>query len=388
MKPPHCLVHCKTAPISPGDANLREGFLPLRSGQAKTPASPKCFSLCPIGAIIRPMNSFLLLAGFLAAAAFPLLAAENPAPIRIGMIGLDTSHAPAFAKIFNAAEPKPEFAGMRVVAAFPGGTDLPASRDRVKGFTDQIRAMGIEIVESIPALLPKVDVVLLESVDGRIHLQEARPVLEAGKPVFIDKPLAGSLAEAVAIADLARRRGVPWFSSSSLRYYASVQTLKTDSALGEIVGAHTWGTCTYQEDTPDMFFYGIHGIEMLYALMGPGCEAVARLQTDDADLLSGQWKGGRAGSFRGIRRHKSEFGAVAFGAKGIAAAGKGGGYEELCREIAGFFRSRKPPVSAEETLEIFAFMEAADESKRRGGVPVRLEEVMAKARAQAKTLVE
>lgn len=333
------------------------------------------------------MNAFILLAGLAAAATLPMaLAQESGGTIRLGMIGLDTSHAPAFAKIFNDSKATGDFSGMKLVAAYPGGTDLPASRDRVKGFTEQIRAMGVEIVETIPALLARVDAVLLESVDGRIHLQEARPVFEAGKPVFIDKPLAGSLAQAIAIAELGRKHRTPWFSSSSLRYYSSVQSLRTNSALGQIVGAHTWGPCTYQEGTPDMFYYGIHGIEMLFTLMGPGCESVARVQTEDADLLSGVWKGGRAGGFRAIRKHKSDYGAVAFGTSGIVSAGKGGGYEELCREIAMFFRTKKAPIDPEETLEIFAFMEAADESKRRGGAPVRLEEVMRKAKAEAQAL--
>src|SRR5215510_14631366 len=125
-------------------------------------------------------------------------AADQP-PLRAGMIGLDTSHVPAFAKIFNNPQAAGDLSGIKIVAGYPGGTDIPASRDRVKGFTEQLRGMGIEIVETIPQLLEKVDVVLLESVDGRIHLQEAIPVIKAGKPMFIDKPLAGTLAAAITI---------------------------------------------------------------------------------------------------------------------------------------------------------------------------------------------
>ncbi|MCX6904747.1 MAG: gfo/Idh/MocA family oxidoreductase [Verrucomicrobia bacterium] len=297
-----------------------------------------------------------------------LHAQESPtAAIRTGMIGLDTSHVPAFVGIFNSPKATGDMAGIRVVAGYPGGTDLPASRDRVAKFTEQIRARGVEIVDSIPKLLAKVDVVLLESVDGRIHLQEAILVIKAGKPLFIDKPAAGSLADVIAIYDLARQRNVPCFSSSSLRFGAGVQALRTNATLGEIAGAITWGPCSYQEGTPDMFFYGIHGIEALFTLMGTGCETVARVQARDADVLTGVWTDGRVGTYRGLKRHKEEFGAVAFGTKGIAPAGKSGDYDELCREIGKFFKTRQPPVSAAETIEIFAFMEAADESERRGG---------------------
>ena len=311
--------------------------------------------------------------------------AADRAPLRAGMIGLDTSHVPAFAKIFNNPKATGDIAGIRIVAGYPGGTDIPASRDRVKGFTEQLRGMGIEIFDSIPKLLETVDVVLLESVDGRIHLQEAIPVIKAGKPLFIDKPVAGSLADAIVIYELAKKHNVPCFSSSSVRFAPGIQELLKNEKLGTIEGAGTWGPCTYQEGTPDMFFYGIHGIEPLYALMGTGCETVARIQSKDTDLVSGVWKDGRIGTYRGIRKNKAEFGAVAFGSKGIVQTGREGGYEELCAEVGRFFKTGKPPVRAEETIEIFAFMEAADESKRQGAAPVSLAGVLAKAKAEAAT---
>lgn len=311
----------------------------------------------------------------------PAQAQENSSPIRIGMIGLDTSHVPAFAIIFNNPKAAGELAGFKIVAGYPGGTDIPASRDRVQMFTTQLRGMGIEIFDTIPKLLEKVDVVLLESVDGRIHLKEATQVIQAKKPIFIDKPVAGSLADAIAIYDLAQKNNVPCFSSSSLRFAPGFQELKNNKSLGEIVGAATWGSCSYQEGTPDMFFYGIHGIEPLYLLMGTGCEKVTRIQTKDTDLVTGLWKDGRVGTYRGIRKNKAEFGAVAYGSKGIATTSKEGGYDELCREIAKFFKTKNAPVTPEETIEIFAFMEAADESKAHGGTPVALADVLAKARA-------
>ncbi len=320
----------------------------------------------------------------LSAVGLPAPAAES-APIRAGMIGLDTSHVPAFAKLFNQPKATGDVANIRIVAGYPGGTDLPASRDRVKGFTEQLRGMNIEIVDTIPRLLEKVDAVLLESVDGRIHLQEAVPVIQAGKPLFIDKPVAGSLVDAIVIYELAERHRVPCFSSSSLRFSPGIQDLLKNEQLGTLVGAITWGSCTYQEGTPDMFFYGIHGIEPLFALMGTGCETVTRIQSKDTDLVSGVWKEGRVGTYRGIRRHRADFGATAFGSKAIVQAGREGGYEELCREIGRFFKTGKSPVRPQETIEIFAFMEAADESKRLGGAPVALASVLAKAKAEAAT---
>jgi len=300
------------------------------------------------------------------------------------MIGLDTSHVPAFTRIFNNPKAAGDLAGIKVVAGYPGGTEIPASRDRVGKFTDQLRSMDIEIVDSIPKLLEKVDVVLLESVDGRIHLQEAIPVIKAGKPLWIDKPVAGSLADAIVIYELAKKHNVPCFSSSGARFSAGLQAVLKNEEVGQIMGAATWGPCSYSPGTPDMFFYGIHGIEPLFKIMGTGCETVSRVQTNDTDFVTGVWNEGRVGTYRGIRRGESGSGATIFGSKAIVQPEKGGGgYEVLCSEIGRFFKTGKVPVTAEETIEIFAFMEAADESKRQGGAPVSLATVLAKAQSEA-----
>jgi predicted dehydrogenase len=305
-------------------------------------------------------------------------------PLRAGIIGLDTSHVVAFTKVLNGPKAEGDLAGVRVVAAYPGGSpDIAQSRDRVADFTKQLRdAHGVEIVDSIDDLLAKVDVVLLESVDGRPHLEQARPVLRARKPLFIDKPMAGSLADAIAIFRLAEETKTPCFSSSSLRFSPGIVEMKNHPKVGEIQGCEVYSPCALEEHHPDLFWYGIHGVEMLYTLMGTGCEKVARIQTKDTELVSGVWKDGRIGTFRGLRG-KSGYGALVFGSKGIAPSGGYGGYEPLLVEICKFFRTGQAPVRPEETLEILAFMEAADESKSRGGSPVTLESVLARARAEA-----
>jgi hypothetical protein len=314
-----------------------------------------------------------------------LSAQQQPAKVlRAGMIGLDTSHVPAFTRLFNNAKEDSELAAVKVVAGYPGGTDIPASRDRVGKFTHTIRGMNVEIVDTIPKLLEKVDVVLLESVDGRIHLQEAVPVIKAGKPLWIDKPVAGSLADAIVIYELAKKHKVPVFSASSARFSPGIDAVLQSDDVGPVLGASTWGPCSYSPGTPDMFFYGIHGIEPLFKIMGSGCETVSRVAAPTADVVTGVWNDGRVGIYRGIRRGPSTPGAVVYGTKAVVQPEKGGGgYEALCVEIARFFKTGKPAVTAEETIEIFTFMEAADESKRRGGAPVKMDEVLSKARAEA-----
>lgn len=310
-------------------------------------------------------------------------AQQAPAPLRAGIIGLDTSHVPAFTRLFNSPKADGDLAGISVVAGYPGGTDMPASKTRVEKFTEQVRSMGVEIVDSIPKLVEKSDVILLESVDGRIHLDEAREVFKSGKPVFIDKPLAGTLVDAIVLLELAKRHGVRCFSSSSSRFGGDLVSLIGNEEVGEIVGATTWGPCSYQPGTPDLFFYAIHGIESLFTLMGPGCKTVSRSKNQTHDQSTGVWKDGRVGTYRGILRGKAEFGATVYGTKGVLHGGKLISYEALCRQIGRFFRTGIAPVSPEETLEIFAFMEAADESERSGGKPVEVAAVLEKARAEA-----
>jgi predicted dehydrogenase len=315
--------------------------------------------------------------------------ADDTKTIRVGIIGADTSHATAFTTILNGPKAVGDLAGLKVVAAFPiASPDIPSSSDRIAGFTKQLKGMGVEIVDSIPTLLTKVDAVLIESVDGRPHLDQVRPVLEAGKPVFIDKPLAGSLVDSIVIAELGARHKVPWFSSSALRFGPAVLQIKTDPKIGKILGCDAWSPCALEKSHPDLYWYGIHGCEMLYAFMGTGCETVTRTHTQDTDFVTGVWQDGRVGTFRGTRQGAPGYGAVVFGAKGDGSIMKFEGYEPLLEQIAIFFKTGKPPVAPEETIEIMTFMEAADESKRQGGVPVKLDTVLAKAQVLAKAKLE
>jgi predicted dehydrogenase len=304
--------------------------------------------------------------------------------LKAGIIGLDTSHCVAFTRILNNPKNTGDLAGVQVVAAYPGGSpDIPVSINRVPEYTKTLRdKFNVEIVDSIDDLVKKVDVVLLESVDGRPHLQQVIPVLKAGKPVFIDKPIAGSLADALRIFELAKLHKVPVFSSSALRFGPGIASVKKNPKIGDILGCAAYGPAPTEEHHPDLFWYGIHGVETLFTIMGPGCKTVTRAHTKGADLVTGVWADGRIGSFRGLRAGKSEYGALVFGSKGIAPSGSFGGYEPLVTEICKFFKTGRPPVSAEETIEIFAFMEAADESKRQNGAPVTIESVIAKARAK------
>ena len=306
-------------------------------------------------------------------------AARATEPLRVGVIGLDTSHATEFTAIINTPRPAGAEYGLKVVAAYPQGSrDIAESVSRVPEYTEKMKGMGVEIVDSIETLLTKVDVVLLETNDGRVHLEQLRPCLKAKKPVFVDKPVAGSLTDVVAIFDEAKAAGVPVFSSSALRFAKATQEVRNGS-LGKMLQAETISPAHLEPTHPDLFWYGIHGVESLVTLMGPGAEKVKRGATADGKIeVTVTWKDGRTGIFR----EGQGYSAKVKGDKGEGAAGQFDGYEPLVKEIAAFFHSGKSPVTTEETLEIYALMEAADESKRRGGAEVTLAEVMAKTRSK------
>lgn len=300
--------------------------------------------------------------------------------LKIGLIGLDTSHVIAFTEIINIKEHKEHVPGGKVVAGFKGGSaDIPSSADRVEEYTRQLRSkFGVKIYPTIEELCANVDVVMLTSVDGRPHLEQARPVLKAKKPLFIDKPLAGSLKDAVEIVKLARQENVPVFTSSAYRFYTSLQELKKTD-VGELKGAISYGPASTEEHHPDLYWYGVHPAEALYTIMGQGCETVVRVATKDTDVVTGVWKDGKVGTLRGLRNAATPHRVIVFGSKSVAEQRGSGSYGPLMVETMKFFQTGVPPVPLEESLELFAFMEAADESKRQGGRPVQLKEVLAKA---------
>lgn len=299
--------------------------------------------------------------------------------LRIGMIGLDTSHTVAFTQLINNPAHKQHVAGGRVVAAFKGGSpDLPSSWSRVDKYSEQLeREFQVKLVPTIEELCSQVDAILLESVDGRPHLEQVRPVFKAKKPVFIDKPIAGTLKDAIEIYRLAREAKVPCFSSSSYRFYASMTELKK-ADIGQLRSAISYGPSEKEPHHPDFFWYGVHPTEALFTVLGMGCQSVVRTATADTDVVVGTWSEGRTGTLIGLRTGSTPHRVTLFGTKAVVDQKGSGDYAPLVAEIMKFFQTGVAPVSLEETVELFAFMEAADESKRRNGNPVTVAEVLEK----------
>lgn len=309
-------------------------------------------------------------AGMISPAAVSGQDREAIAGKRVGIIGLDTSHSEVFSRLINRDEPGMK--GFKVTAAYPHGSrDIPSALKMKPGIIKAVKDMGIRIVDSIDELLKEVDVVLLESNDGKVHAGQALPVFKAGKRVFIDKPLASSLAQVRAIFEASGEYGAPMFTSSALRFDVNVQKV-AGGAIGKITGADVYTPAEIDPGHLDLAWYAIHGVEMLFTVMGPDCRQVSRTFTEGADLVTGVWGDGRIGTVRAIRQGAAGIAGTAFGEKGIAPLGPFSTYEPLVTEIVKFFESGTPPVSEKETLAIFKFIDAAQKSRKKKGGIVRL----------------
>jgi predicted dehydrogenase len=317
--------------------------------------------------------------------------------VRVGIIGIDNYQGLAFTQLWHKPPAdNPDLGGLKVVAAWKGGSpDIKETLVDVERWAPHLMKQGVTFEDSIDAVLEKCDAVMIMGVDGRSHLKLAEQALKARKPTYIGRPMAASLEDVIAIFDLAKKYDTPVFSCSQHRYSPGFIGMRNHPEVGKVIGCNVFGGCPTVSHHPDLFWHAVHSFDTLYTIMGPGAVSVTRARTDDAELITGVWKDGRIGSYRGIRRGALKYSATVFGDKGVAPAGIYGyaapvkgvvpkgrykGYEGVATEIAKFYKTGKLPIEPSETIELFGFMEAAHESHRRGGAPVRIDEVIAKAR--------
>jgi len=341
------------------------------------------------------LRTFLLVACISSVLGQPLSAEDKP-PVKVGVVGLDNYQALDFTVQYHNPKAPPELQGIKVVAGFAGGSpDIEESVQSLPKWIPAMQKQGVEICDTIAQVVEKSDALLIMSLDGRTHLRDFEAVVKAGKPVYIGRPMATSLADVITMFDLAKANNTPLFSCSQHRFVPAFSGMRNHPEVGQVLGCSVWGGCPYDPLIPNTLWKGIHGVETVYTLLGPGCETVTRASTADGDLLTGVWTDGRIGTYRGIRKGAVGYRAMVFGDKGISPSGDYGydvptkwvathgeywGYKGVAIQIAKFFQTREAPVSPAETIEIFTFIEAAHQSTAQGGVPVKLADVLAETK--------
>jgi len=334
----------------------------------------------------------------LLALAYSSAHAEDPKPIRVGVLGLDNYQAVAYTQLFNSPKTSPELSGLRVVAAYasPASEDIEESKISLPKWKTQIVGYGVKLVDSVEELLKECDVVMIMSLDGRKHREQAAAVLKAGKRLYIGRPMAAQWDDAVAIVKLAEETKTPCWTSSQHRFSPGFSGMRNHPEVGKVLGCDVYGGCPMVPSHADLYWHALHSVETLYAIMGTGCVSVSCTSTPIAESITGVWEDGRVGTYRGIKKGAIKYSATVFGEKGVSVSGIYGhgaptkgvvptndkymGYEGIAIEMVKFFKGGEAPVSMAETLEIFAFMEAAHESKKKEGATIRVADILKKAK--------
>jgi len=298
--------------------------------------------------------------------------------LRLGIVDFDSSHYIEFTRRFNALGVTQDqcVAGAQVILGWPG--DSTVAPQRIPGFQQQMLAGGVELVASPQAMLGRIDAVLILSLGGAVHLERARPFLEAGLPTYVDKPFACSHSDARAMVDLATEHNSMLFATSALRYSDDLDRFAAISGgTGATLGAVVHGPGHQHPSNPGLLHYGIHCVEILYTLMGTGCAWVHTCHTEQAEVVTGQWSDGRMGTIRVARQGDTRYGFQAYCERGIVQrpVSTRFAYRNLCRQMVTSFQSGRPAVDPSITLEILSFITAAFRSQQTNGARVELESV-------------
>lgn len=338
---------------------------------------------------------FVLAATLLSLAASAATFAADP--VKVGIVGTDNYQGLAFTQIFHKPPAdNPDVGGLQVVSFVQlPNPDLEDSEKEAQMWADRLVKLGATEKETVAATLDGVDAAMLMTLDGRTHLELAEQILAAGKPLYIGRPMVASLEDCLAIFALSEKYDTPVFSCSQHRYSPGFIGMRNHPEVGKVMGCEVYGGCPTLPHHSYFMWHAVHSFETLFTIMRPGVETVTCTHTDDFDLVTGVWKDGRIGTYRGIRNGALKYSALVFGDKGIAPAGIYGyaapvngvvpkgrykGYEGVSTEIAKFFKSGKLPIEPSETIELFAFMEAAEQSRQQGGVPIKIADVLAAAK--------
>lgn len=298
--------------------------------------------------------------------------------LRLGVVDFDSSHCVEFTRRINhVGVDREQFVeGARVEGAWRGDSQM--APERIPGFEAEMRGIGVEFVDRMEDLFDRVDAVLILSLCGAAHLPRARPFLEAGIPTFVDKPFTCSVSDAREIIRLANENDTLILNASGLRFSEQALRIRqNEHQFGRTVGAVTYGPSKRADGNPGLFHYGIHSVELLFELLGTGCESVTAVASDGGEVVTGRWSDGRIGTVRGNREGATPYGFVAFCENTVVSENVSTrfAYRNLCQAIVASVKSGVPAVRHESSLQVVQFIEAALQSEQQDGASILLAEV-------------
>jgi len=295
---------------------------------------------------------------------------------QLGVIGVDSSHLPEFARRINTLHREGRAAVQVTQCWTDGRHDMPESD--VEQWLMRARAEGVERAEDLDAMLEAVDGVLVLGVNGHKHLEQATPALERGLPTYIDKPLTCDLGQARQILERARKTDAPCYSASSLRFAPEVEAVRAAAdRLGELATIDAFGPGELNESMRGLFFYGVHTIEMVDAIWGPGVERVRAVGTEDRAVVEPAHPDGRFPRLRTERRGAYAFGATVHGTRAVEpfVVDFAPVYDRLIAGMVRFFEGGDPPAPLRDIVENIAVIEAAHRSMERDGQWTQVESI-------------
>ncbi len=283
----------------------------------------------------------------------------------VAMIGLDTSHTVEFTKLMQHPEHK-VVDGMRVAKAlrFPSVFQSEEGQDSRQA---ELEAMGVTMAATIEDAVDGVDAIFLEINDPALHLPYFEKIVGLGKPVFIDKPLAASVAEGRRIQKLAEAAGTPTWSSSSLRFIPSLVEAKQKITVP--FTAHTFGALGTAAVGSDLVWYGVHAVEMLVASLGVGACGVRALKDKHGVTLLVEYPDDRRGLVECLRG-LYKYGGRLQSKEDLAFfdSSTGSPYSSLMGALRDFVIDSLIPVPLAEALEVMVILEAGEQAVTSGNV--------------------
>jgi len=302
---------------------------------------------------------------------FPDIIQKGRPRLKIGIVGSDNSHAIAYSKLINVDRLLGDAA--RVFGIW--------GQDPVR--TQEVATTGqiATIVEAPDGLLGKVDTVFVVDRHGDLHADHALPYLEAGIPVYVDKPFAISLPDCRRMLDAASKSGAFVTSMSSLRITPETTGLANQIAtIGDIRAAQFAGPCDFSSEYGGPFFYATHVLEIALRLLSDEVKTIQAERAGQTVVVNAVWANDRQATLTYLGDAHYHFHATLFGTEGMVSGeihANTDGYAEIVKQVLAAIEANARPLSDRQLLLPIAAVHAIQTSLKEDGKSIAIDNILA-----------